>query len=663
MLRQRRTLSNPEQHSRAHTHTHSLLAAWTVVEQAAKGAFVSDPSNMDATKLNPNMFSPWRAFPPPQPQTQYDAMITRAEDGKVRSLTPRGLADILWGCAVTSRGTSKLFEELCEQAQRKIDTFSPRDIANFAWGLVKVKFQCWPLQRRFVRLCMSRLGEFDGESLVLTFWSLAQVAELQELLDKPVRASCYTLCQHIPSLSAPSCMRLWELLAKLDQYNYDLCKALDVQTGDWAHLMTPGELGEVMTASSDMRMRLVSFPVLLRLSFEHLERVDEMNPVLVAPFMLHVLGAMYCYASWIHVHDREERRDKSNEATVGLNEQTDSFDDKHKLKDAQASSGAGGSPDSAAAARRRNTQESSSKANKVDGSAPDEDEEIRTRIPAQGPLLTQITLDVLASAMPRVIERVSIAQAIDILLALTSVSAYREGHDCGSPGLLSTMYRALWAKLGDGRALNSGQVVHLGAGYDLMSFDGCAEACRPTQALLTCIQERRSGAAAEAGRGGDSRGGTAGSGASRGGGSGDREKQRRDLQRKSETRQDVYDLLTSLQQECKMTMPGVDVAIPDSRVAIKVVGAESYAKNDPYTVGIERLTLGWTSLHTRQLAAMRWTPVLIDAEAYMRIATSAKRKNFLCRLLKMGKFAPGYGEESNVSNDKKKKKKKKKKRK
>ena len=109
-----------------------------------------------------------------------------------------------------------------------------------------------------------------------------------------------------------------------------------------------------------------------------------------------------------------------------------------------------------------------------------------------------------------------------------------------------------------------------------------------------------------------------------------------------------------------MTMPGVDVAIPDARVAIKVVGAESYAKNDPYRAGVERLTLGWTSLHMRQLAAMRWTPVLIDAEAYMRIATSAKRKDYLCRLLKMGKFAPGYGETDDGSSKKKKKKKKKK---
>ena len=567
----------------------------------------------------------------------------------------------------------RLFEELCGQAQRKIDAFSPRDIANFAWGLVQVKFQCWPLQRRFVRLCMSRLGEFDGESLVLTLWSLAQVAELHESLDKPVRAACYTLCQHVPTLSAPSCMRLWEILAKLSQYNYDLCKALDAQTGEWAHLMTPGELGEVMTASGDLRVRLASLPALLRLSFGHLERADEMNPLLLPPFVLHLLGIMYCYASWIDSHDRKERRDKSKDVVVvGLDALSERFD-RQKVAGGQVNSGVGAAPPDAAAAAAAATTTtttttttegaSSSYENKQDCGDPDGDEKFKSKIPAQGPLLTQITLDMLAAIMPRVIERASMAQAVEILLALTSVRAYREGDDCGSPGVLSTMYRALWAKLGDGRALNGGQVIHLGAGYDLMSFDGCAEACRPTQALMTCIQERRGGAAAEAGRSGDSRGGTAGSGASRGGGGGggaDREQQRRGLQRKSETRQDVYDLLTSLQQECKMTMPGVDVAIPDARVAIKVVGAESYAKNDPYRAGVERLTLGWTSLHMRQLAAMRWTPVLIDAEAYMRIATSAKRKDYLCRLLKMGKFAPGYGETDDGSSKKKKKKKKKK---
>ena len=45
---------------------------------------------------------------------------------------------------------------------------------------------------------MSRCtGEFDGESLVLTFWSLVQITELQDSLEKPVRAARYTLCQHV----------------------------------------------------------------------------------------------------------------------------------------------------------------------------------------------------------------------------------------------------------------------------------------------------------------------------------------------------------------------------------------------------------------------------------------------------------------------------------
>ena len=37
---------------------------------------------MDATKINPNMFSPWRAHPPPQPQTVYDAIVSRAFKNK-----------------------------------------------------------------------------------------------------------------------------------------------------------------------------------------------------------------------------------------------------------------------------------------------------------------------------------------------------------------------------------------------------------------------------------------------------------------------------------------------------------------------------------------------------------------------------------------------------
>ena len=135
---------------------------------------------------------------------------------------------------------------------------------------------------------------------------------------------------------------------------------------------------------------------------------------------------------------------------------------------------------------------------------------------------------------------------------------------------------------------------------------------------------------------GSSRGG--GGGGSAGGGSGGKRGKIKGAQAKADARQDVYDLLTSMGKECKLTMPEVDVAIPDNRIAIKVVGLEGYAQNDPYKKGTKRNCLSWTALHTRQLRAMRWEPVLIDAEAYKRIATSAKRKDMLCRLLKMGAY-------------------------
>ena len=44
---------------------------------------------------------------------------------------------------------------------------------------------------------------------------------------------------------------------------------------------------------------------------------------------------------------------------------------------------------------------------------------------------------------------------------------------------------------------------------------------------------------------------------------------------------------------------------------------------------------------------MRWIPVLIDAEAYRRIATSADRKDRLCRMLKMGDYEEKKNDDEN----------------
>jgi hypothetical protein len=546
-----------------------------------------------------------------------------------------------------------LFEELCNQAQEKIDLFSPRDIANFAWGLVRVKFQCWPLQTKFVKLCMSRLGEFDGESLVLTFWSLVQITELQDRLDKPVRAARYTLCQQVPSLSAPSCKRLWEILATLGQYDIDLCNILDQQTGEWGHLMTPSELGEVLRAGSDLRYRMRSLPKLYHLSFQHMEFSDEMDPKMLGRFVLDFLSSIYCFGSWIEEVDCAERARASAHTLEGEKQQ---LRDQKRDAELRMSSGQGVVMD------RKDIDAGAVLAKDEDA----DDGEVKSILPKDGPMLNDVALNIMSKIMPSVFANASVAQSMELIMALTAARAYRtttvveetaldreeeeekekeekekeeKNTTTTTAGVVENtnirdrMYSSAWAKLGNGRSLNDGQIVHLCACYDLMAYDGCPDGCKPPQVLLQCIQERRMAATNKSG---SSRGG--GGGGSAGGGSGGKRGKIKGAQAKADARQDVYDLLTSMGKECKLTMPEVDVAIPDNRIAIKVVGLEGYAQNDPYKKGTKRNCLSWTALHTRQLRAMRWEPVLIDAEAYKRIATSAKRKDMLCRLLKMGAY-------------------------
>jgi hypothetical protein len=184
-----------------------------------------------------------------------------------------------------------------------------------------------------------------------------------------------------------------------------------------------------------------------------------------------------------------------------------------------------------------------------------------------------------------------------------------------------------------------------------MAYEKSHDDLKPTQILMECIQERRQSASTNP----RSRGGGSGSGNRSG------IKDIPGLKAKADARQDVYDLLTSMKKECKLTMPQVDVAIPDGRIAIKVIGKDDYAANDQYQAGVVRSCLGWSDLHTRQLKAMRWLPVLIDADAYKRIATTAKREDFLCRILKMGKYEIKKEDENSRKGSRKKKNRNKKK--
>ena len=405
--------------------------------------------------------------------------------------------------------------------------------------------------------------------------------------------------------------------------------------------MTPSELGEVLRAGSNLCYRMESLPNLYYLSFQHMELTAyEMDPKLLSLFVLDFLRSIYCYGSWIEEYDNikrlnikklilqkiEEEETEKEMLKAGIVLSSGQQQQKKKKKKEKV--------------KEKEEEEKSKKQDDDDDHDGNDDPEKKSRLPKEGPMLNDIALDIMSSIMPIVIANSSIAQTMEILMALTAARAYRtfqnEKKKLSSERII--MYQTTFNKLGNGKSLNDGQILHLCTCYDLMAFDGCSDECKPGQVLLQCIQERRS-AASSSGKSGGSRGGS-------GSGSGERNiKNRKSAQAKAEARQDVYNLLSSMGKECKLTMPEVDVAIPDGRIAIKVIGVEGYAKNDPYHVGIIRNCLSWAALHTRQLKAMRWTPVLIDAEAYRRIATSADRKDQLCRMLKMGEYAEKKDEE------------------
>ena len=117
------------------------MGAWNDVIQRRREAPVTAPAPW--TRPSSTRTCSPHGAPTRRRSERSGAMITRAEDGKVRSLSPRGLAccglrrDFSWHVQAFRGAVTSV----------KIDT-TPGDIAKFSWGLVKVKFQCWPLQKR-----------------------------------------------------------------------------------------------------------------------------------------------------------------------------------------------------------------------------------------------------------------------------------------------------------------------------------------------------------------------------------------------------------------------------------------------------------------------------------------------------------------------------------
>ena len=111
----------------------------------------------------------------------------------------------------------------------------------------------------------------------------------------------------------------------------------------------------------------------------------------------------------------------------------------------------------------------------------DENGERKSQLPplsSSTPILNDAALNVLSSIMPQVLNNASTSQTMEMLMALTAARAYRSGGGGGSDRTSkhknketsperSLMYNTAWNKLGNGKALNDGQIVQLCAIYDV----------------------------------------------------------------------------------------------------------------------------------------------------------------------------------------------------
>ena len=175
-----------------------------------------------------------------------------------------------------------------------------------------------------------------------------------------------------------------------------------------------------------------SLPNLYYLSFSHLEFIGyEMNPKLLSLFVLNFLKSIYCYGSWIEEFDSIQRLNKKN---LLLQEISNNETEQAMLQAGIVLS----------SGQQQQQQETKKKAEKAEKKAEEEektkkqddddddddgndDPEKKSRLPKEGsgPMLNDIALDILSAIMPIVIANSSIAQTMEILMALTAARAYR----------------------------------------------------------------------------------------------------------------------------------------------------------------------------------------------------------------------------------------------
>ena len=224
------------------------------------------------------LYAPWRNEENSkicQQNQPYWRLLKRDHlDGKTRELTPKTLGNLMWGCALTQTGTTKMFDEFSRQALLKLDNFSCRDVGNFLWGMVNVRYQHHELLERMLSYCANRLHEFDADSIALAMWALSSIDGIEGVSDM-VKRSFVPLSESVHSLSGSGCAKMWHVVGKLNLYHARFVQNLDERTEYWCHVLLPEEVANVLLACSILRYEPNCMLALLEQAFLIIENMEK----------------------------------------------------------------------------------------------------------------------------------------------------------------------------------------------------------------------------------------------------------------------------------------------------------------------------------------------------------------------------------------------------
>ena len=224
------------------------------------------------------LYAPWRNednIKICQQNQPYWRLLKRDHlDGKLRELTPKTLGNLMWGCALTQTGTTKMFDEFSRQALIKLDNFACRDVGNFLWGMVGVRYQHHDLLKKMLSYCANRLHEFDADSIALSMWALSSIEGVDGVSDM-VRRSFVPLSESVHSLSGSGCAKMWNVVGKLNLYHARFTENLDDRTEYWCHVLIPEEVANILLACSILRYEPQCMMSLVEQAFVILENMEK----------------------------------------------------------------------------------------------------------------------------------------------------------------------------------------------------------------------------------------------------------------------------------------------------------------------------------------------------------------------------------------------------